>query len=53
MPELIAYLEMSQTTLDRQVYWTGVLDRCTRQVYWTGVIAQLTDDLQTDNIYTT
>ena len=32
---------------------TGVLDRCTRQVYWTGVIVQLTDDLQTNNIYTT
>ena len=41
MPELIAYLEMSGT---------GPLDR---QVYWTGVIVQLTDDLQTNNIYTT
>ena len=46
----MAYLEMSQTTTFRQ---TGVLDRCTRQVYWTGVIVQLTDDLQTNNIYTT
>ena len=43
MPELIAYLEMSGTT-------TTNLDR---QVYWTGVIVQLTDDLQTNNIYTT
>ena len=39
MPELIAYLEMSQTTLDRQVYWTDV-------------IVQFTDELQTNNIYT-
>ena len=50
MPELIAYLEMSQPTtttiLDTQVYWTGVMDS-------TGVIVQLTDDLQTNNIYTT
>ena len=25
--------------LDRQVYWTGVLDRCIGPVHWTGVLA--------------
>ena len=50
MPELIAYLEMSHYQDFRQ---TGVLDRCNGQVHWTGVIVQLTDDLQTNNIYTT